>query len=332
MDSKDDAAYWLGLNTMSQLTRFGEWELLIMRKDESLANLSATTEPTVGDDILGDNWIWGIWRDFKVGPESDSFRLSIGEKVNQSESDQGEEIRLRCDHLRGLPFVTFDRMRRSEQAGGRNLSCDHESIGGWWRDLTTESCLPTCLSCVERNAQGFVSKTIPRETLMAMRRRIPRGMTRQATGVSQKPSRSSSPHQLGSAQNAVEEVSQKLDEFAEKVQTWIEKRKKAKEQFDEIEPKEETIDFDESEAMEMSTEEPRSTEEAATTNSSFIATTATPIAVSTPTPMTFDDVKFDSFDDEDYSSSEENGSGSSSGSSSRNKDTPFNVNNFWEWG
>ena len=315
--SNDDAAYWLGLETMSQLTRFGEWELLVMTKVDPIPS---------NTKVAIDEWNWKIWRDFKVGSESALFRLSIGEKSNSSES--GGDDRLQWEQIRDQPFVTYDRWSPVEQDDAGNESCAHESIGGWWRDPTSDICLTTCFNCVERNAQGLVSKSSPTESLMAMRR-IPRGATVQEIKRIQNPRSSSPPQRFGSSQIAVDEVSRKLDNFADQVSTWINKRKRVKEQEVgevDVEAQGKETSVDDLESTKVINE----TDETAFSHTPFLATTATPTADgSTPTPITFEDVNFDSFDDEDYTSLEESGSGSSS---SENTETPFNAKNFWDWG
>ena len=87
---------------------------------------------------------------------------------------------------------------------------------------------------------------------------------------------------------------------------------------------------------ERKTEPSPTTSPTKTTSPPSVSTT---IAAATTTGLTFDDVKFDSFDDEDYGQDlnedddddddRERGSGSSSSS---NREEPFNVKAFWDWG
>ena len=291
-----------------------------MRKDRFSSN--STMKQPYGEEE--EDWSWGIWNDFKIESEVDSFRLHLGEKTNGSESNksyQGDNS-LDWEHLKGLPFITQDKMLAVEV---EDEGCSYRSVGGWWRNASAGRCSSTCLNCLEMALNGFAIEKVKEETLMAMRRRAPQPRTKVRPVADGRNKTTHGPsRRFGSSKDAVDEVSKKLDKFADNVQTWIDRRRESKDR------RKNTKKSDVSEATTMTTDLPEFLGENnvdATSGFPKSTSAATITVTNTPTPITFDDVNFDSFDDEDYTTNDENGSGSSS-----KKDVVFNVENFWDWG
>ncbi|RUS91600.1 hypothetical protein EGW08_000573 [Elysia chlorotica] len=101
-----DDDYWLGLEYVSSLTAHGTWELRVDLSDNGPRS-------------------YVIWSNFRIGNESDGYRLYLwGEKSGDDIDDIGNSMLL----SNNTPFTTYD-VDNARRSDGYNCA---ETAGGWW--------------------------------------------------------------------------------------------------------------------------------------------------------------------------------------------------------
>lgn len=155
------SAFWLGLESMHQLTKEGKWELVVKVK------LDKTGWPAVTPDAKQGQWAWAIFEDFSIDSESNKYMLKIGNMVKQK---NGKLEQLKSYH-NGMPFTTSDRKNDKWTKNCASTYGTDGGGGGWWYN----ACYHACLNCLGKYPgfpvmihDGSTWRSVS-ETIMAMR-------------------------------------------------------------------------------------------------------------------------------------------------------------------
>jgi hypothetical protein len=148
----DSTAFWLGLREVHQLTSTGRWQVLLKVKWDKLSG--GSNDPRKG--TTG----YEVYNDFKVGPESGNFKLTVGSLANRcnipTHSSNG------YGYNNGKQFSTKDRGPQQ-----RHPKVTHE--GAWWFG----NCGYLCLTCHPNSPYKHIWQSsdwhIPSDIVMAIR-------------------------------------------------------------------------------------------------------------------------------------------------------------------
>jgi hypothetical protein len=160
----DSTSFWLALRQVHRLTATGRWQVLLKIKWDKEYQ-SGTSGPLIDDPLKGTTG-YEIYNDFKVGPESDNFTLTVGENNKRVNVPSPNSNYTFHGYNNGRQFSTTDH--------GPEPGCAMESNdgGGWWFFDCTYVCL-TCSSSSTNNELWQQEKNqihhIPSEFVMAIR-------------------------------------------------------------------------------------------------------------------------------------------------------------------
>jgi len=112
--------YWMGLDQVHNLTRLGNWELLLKAK-WSMKSTHANYQGW---------WAYAIYNGFKVDDECAQYRLHVGQRRSQRRIDSSDYFR----HQNGKIFRTSDQNPNS---------CT--GSGAWWH--VAGECKRACFNC-----------------------------------------------------------------------------------------------------------------------------------------------------------------------------------------
>jgi len=106
-------AYWLGLEKIYELTRNGNWQLLLKAKH------------TAGS--YAGSWGKLVYDNFKIGNEASGYKLSFGTRLQKVNSGADNSLNF-LDYHRDMMFTTKD--KDNDIYSGKN--CASIFGGGWW--------------------------------------------------------------------------------------------------------------------------------------------------------------------------------------------------------
>jgi len=138
--------YWLGLEKIHQLTKSGEWQLIIRF--------------TLNDK----REVWILYDGFHVEDEQMHYLLSV-EKV--SAQIGSSDLKLKDDiymYFNRMPFATRDRRNAKNMLGISGKACGVEAEGGWWFRYCSYIC-PNCNTWIYFG----LKKSEIRDTFVGMR-------------------------------------------------------------------------------------------------------------------------------------------------------------------
>ena len=130
ISSPVSSEFWFGLDRLHTLTKNGSWNLKVEIKYNSLVYLQAVKpSPRCG------TWGIGVWENFSIGSEDDSYKLSIGKRVKVQNMRSYDPFL----YQNGMSFTTTDRDNDKS-----NSNCAKKlGYGGWWY----KKCYKVCLTC-----------------------------------------------------------------------------------------------------------------------------------------------------------------------------------------
>jgi len=124
-------AYWSGLENIYIMTHTGTYNLVIEFVWDK--NQDGSTDPLAGTKARME------FKDFRVGSESEGYKLKIGEIVSKENMRESrDDVNWWMQDHNGRRFSTRDR-----DNDGYSGSCSQDRKGGWW----FRSCGYYCLNC-----------------------------------------------------------------------------------------------------------------------------------------------------------------------------------------
>jgi ficolin len=139
-------AYWLGLEEIHQLTKLGNWEVLLMGKHTS--------------GTYSGKWGKLVYDNFKIGDEASGYKLTFGARLKKENS--GEDSYHLFEYHQNMKFSTKDKDNDSHSS--YNCAANSgQGGGGWWYNH--------CRIVALNNHDGrWFPDGASSQTLMAMRR------------------------------------------------------------------------------------------------------------------------------------------------------------------